>query len=82
MKLSDTKSKLLERGSCFERSISCAQKHFTFMQILIYLLVKLSVLLSLKNYGWERSASGFSPKVSDIILMYVYAYTMAMDQMM
>lgn len=81
MKLSDIKSDLLERWSYFERSIAHAQKHFTFMQVLIYLLVKLTVLLSLKNYGWETSTSGFSSKLSDIILMYVYAYTMAMDQM-
>jgi len=79
MKLADIKSELLERWSYFERSISHAQKHFTFMQVLIYLLLKLTVLLSPKNYGWEWSTSGFSSKISDIILMSLYAYTKAVD---
>lgn len=43
MKVSDIKSELLERQTYCERSISHAEKHLTFMQILIYLLVKLTV---------------------------------------
>lgn len=63
----------------FDVCFTCSETFYIYADIC--LLVKLTMLLSLKNYGWERSTSGFSSKLSDIILMYVYAYTFAVMDM-